>query len=281
MSDAEAQYAFESLERRRIARLCECEYDTGYTCPRCQRILGAVEFGEVVPKGTDAREWSGEPVDDVNANMAFFKGAALRAKRARPETASVAPAFGCVGTTIRLRSGCYLDLLDPRPKHFTFADIAGALSKLCRFGGQINSFYSVAEHSFHCAHLAMLDGHSVDVQRAVLMHDAAEAFIGDIVKPLKLQLPQVAAIERRIENVIAAKYGALGFAAYKSIIREIDQAMLIHERRQLFSNDEVTWAGENETRKVPNKISLLRWDAPTAEACFIICGTMLGIRVTS
>ena len=192
-----------------------------------------------------------------------------------------APAFGVVGTTIRLRSGCYLDLVAPQPDQFTFSDIAGALSKLCRFGGQINSFYSVAEHSFHCAHLAMLDGHSVDVQRAVLMHDAAEAFIGDIVKPLKLQLPQVEAIERSIENVIAAKYGSLGFAAYESIIREIDQAMLIHERRQLFSGDEVTWAGKNETRKVPDKIALLRWDAPIAEACFIICGKTLGIEVQS
>lgn len=274
MSDAEAQHAFEALERRRIARLCECDDASSYICSRCARIMRAADVGEVVPKETDAVRWT-------NVLMASFKGAALRAKRARPETASVAPAFGCVGTTIRLRSGCYLDLLDPQPEHFTFADLAGALSKLCRFGGQVDRFYSVAEHSFHCAHLAELDGHSVDVQRAVLMHDAAEAFIGDIVKPLKLQLPQVAAIERRIENVIAAKYGALGFAAYESIIREIDQAMLFHERRLLFSGDEVPWAGENETRKVPDKISLLKWDAPTAEACFIICGTILGIDVTS
>lgn len=273
MSDAEAQYAFEALERRRIARLCECEDASSYTCSRCRRILRAVEVGEVVPKETDAGLWA-------KVNMASYKkGAALRAERARPITASVAPAFGCVGTTIRLRSGCYLDLLDPRPEHFTFADIAGSLSKLCRFGGQVDRFYSVAEHSFHCAHLSMLDGHSVDVQRAVFMHDAAEAFIGDIVKPLKLQLPQVATIERRIESVIAAKYGALGFAAYESIIREIDQAMLIHERRQLFTGDEVTWAGEHETRIVPNEICVTGWDAATAEGYFTMCAKWIGIEV--
>lgn len=44
--------------------------------------------------------------------------------------------FGCVANSIRLRSGRYLDLADPKPDQFTLDDIAGALSKICRFGGQ-------------------------------------------------------------------------------------------------------------------------------------------------
>src|SRR5581483_7354063 len=112
-------------------------------------------------------------------------------------------AFGCINNTIRLRSGRYLDLADPRPDQFAFADIAGGLSKICRFGGQINHFYSVAEHCWHCCKLAGADGQCLETQVAVLMHDAAEAFCGDVVKPLKIMLPEYAEIERRVEAAIA------------------------------------------------------------------------------
>lgn len=102
-------------------------------------------------------------------------------------------AFGCVKNTIRVRSGLYFDLLDPQPDQFTLSDIAGALSKICRFGGQIDYFYSVAEHSVHCFDQADRDGASPAVCRLALFHDAAEAFIGDVVKPLKVMLPEYAA----------------------------------------------------------------------------------------
>ena len=114
--------------------------------------------------------------------------------------------FGCVKNTIRVRSGRYFDLLDPQPDQFTLADIAGALSKMCRFGGQIGRFYSVAEHSVLCAQQAAADGASIEVQAACLMHDAAEAFIGDVVKPLKVMLPQYHEVERRVELCIVRKY---------------------------------------------------------------------------
>ena len=104
-------------------------------------------------------------------------------------------AFGCVNNTMRLRSGCYFDLADPKPEHFRFADIAGALAKTCRFGGQIEHFYSVAEHSVHCAAQGESDGLPLGTQAALLMHDAAEAFTGDIIKPLKIMLPRYSTIE--------------------------------------------------------------------------------------
>mgnify|MGYP000629654760 FL=1 len=56
-------------------------------------------------------------------------------------------AFGCVNNTIRLVSGHYLDLANPMPDQFEIDDIAGGLSRICRFGGQCPQFYSVAEHS--------------------------------------------------------------------------------------------------------------------------------------
>jgi hypothetical protein len=166
-----------------------------------------------------------------------------------PSTVENLPAFGCVKNTIRLRSGRYFDFTDPQTGQFTFSDIAGALAKICRFGGQVDRFYSVAEHSVHCAQVARDDGRSKDVQFAILMHDAAEAFCGDVVKPLKIMLPQYSEIERRVELVIASKFG-IDFASHADVIREIDWAMLIAERRSMFSADDVTWHGENEVRRL-------------------------------
>lgn len=173
--------------------------------------------------------------------------------------------FGTVGSTIRLRSGKYFDLLNPRAEDFTIADIAGALSKICRFGGQIERFYSVAEHSFLCA--AEVESRQYPRPACVhaLLHDAAEAFVGDVVKPLKLLLPAYDEIESRILSVIFAKYDVIG--KYALVVKEIDEAMLIAERRVLFSSDDCVWAGENEVRTINPNIRAM--NPEDAEAFFL------------
>lgn len=179
--------------------------------------------------------------------------------------------FGCNGNTIRLRSGRYFDLADPRPEQFTMRDIAGALSKICRFGGQINDFYSVAEHCVNCAAVAKRDGQSLEVQQWALLHDAAEAFTGDIVKPLKIMLTDFSAIENAIEDAILKKFGIdtkdILWTDVLDVVREIDNAMLICEKRQLFTRDETPWAGEGEVRELSVKVK--RWMPPQAEAEFL------------
>lgn len=183
-------------------------------------------------------------------------------------------AFGCVKNTIRLRSGCYFDFVDPQPDQFTLRDIAGALSKICRFGGQIERFYSVAEHSVMCAEQAEADGFPLDTQIAALMHDAAEAFVGDVVKPLKIMLAEYPAIEDRVESVIAEKF-TIDFRGEREVVREIDRAMLIAERRQLFSRDDVEWFGENEVRKL--SVDFQCWNPRDAEHWFLKTAGMLGL----
>ncbi len=181
--------------------------------------------------------------------------------------------FGCVNNTIRLRSGLYLDLASPQPDQFTFADIAGGLSKICRFGGQCRAFYSVAEHSFHCAQQAQLDGLSVESRRTILMHDAAEAFIGDVVKPLKIMLPDYAQIETLMEDCIANKYDLDGPAHE---VRKIDREMLIAERRAMFTGDNVMWHGESEVRAIYPLFGM--WPPEQAETAFKALAHMVGIR---
>jgi uncharacterized protein len=174
--------------------------------------------------------------------------------------------FGCVKNTIRLRSGLYFDFIDPQQDQFTLEDIAGALSKICRFGGQIDRFYSVAEHCVHCAEQGRKDGLGLVTQQALLLHDAAEAFCGDVVKPLKIMLLEYENIERRVGQVIEDKF-LLDFQAESSFVREIDHAMLIAERRELFSADDVVWAGEKEVRVIRPWLEC--WMPEQAEAQFL------------
>ncbi len=179
-----------------------------------------------------------------------------------------------MNNTIRVRSGGYLDLADPQPDQFTLADIAGALSKICRFGGQCTRFYSVAEHSIHCAAQGWRDGLKRKAQIALLMHDAAEAFVGDCVKPLKIMLPDYQDVESRMEDAIAEKFG-IKFRKNKPAVQEIDRAMLIAERHSMFPADHIAWHGEHDVRKLT--VEFQHWMPENAEEIFMLYADLLGI----
>ena len=106
------------------------------------------------------------------------------------------------GPTILLRSGNYFDLQDPSASRFEVTDIAHALSNICRFTGHTQRFYSVAEHSVICSHMVPPED-----AMAALMHDASEAFIGDVSTPLKSLLPDYKSVERRVEQAVWSRLG--------------------------------------------------------------------------
>ena len=87
--------------------------------------------------------------------------------------------------TIRVRSGKYVDVLNLSAESVDPKDIAHGLAHLCRFGGHTAQYYSVAEHSLHVAAMLMRQFGDEDLALAGLLHDAAEAYLGDIVRPLK------------------------------------------------------------------------------------------------
>lgn len=105
---------------------------------------------------------------------------------------------GCIRTS----TGKYINFIDLDPDDICIEDIAHALSMQCRFGGHLPEFYSVAQHSVHCSQL-------VDEEYAfeALMHDASEAYMLDIPKPLKNLLPDYEALEDSLMEVISDKYG--------------------------------------------------------------------------
>ncbi|MBN7772717.1 HD domain-containing protein [Clostridium aminobutyricum] len=117
-------------------------------------------------------------------------------------------------------------------------DIAHALSLICRANGHFNLFYSIAQHSINCAKEAEARGYSKEVQLACLMHDASEAYIGDVISPLKRQLSDYVVYEKNLQNTIlkALKLPALTPAEEK-LVKEIDDCLLYHEFKTLHGDE--------------------------------------------
>jgi len=133
-----------------------------------------------------------------------------------------------MNTTILLNSGNYFDFSDIENQNLDIHDIAHALSMTCRFGGQCNKFYSVAEHSVWVSRLVPPEYAMIG-----LLHDASEAVLGDMPKPLKNIMSEYAEMEKKLEINIARQYN-IQFP-YPSEIKQIDIQMLITEQSQLFS----------------------------------------------
>ena len=133
--------------------------------------------------------------------------------------------------TILLRSGAYIDLAAPDCSKVTINDIAVGLSRMCRFAGQCEKFYSVAEHSVIASRIAPRK-----FAYEALMHDATEALIGDVTSPLKAMLPDYRKIEQAVEYSLFAAFNVqMGPTAHQTV-KCADLAMLEAEKRKLFTN---------------------------------------------
>lgn len=98
-------------------------------------------------------------------------------------------------------SGKLIDFSNVRPEDIDIRDIAHGLAHITRFGGQAQNHITVAEHSLTVAALV-----PAPYKFAALLHDAAEAYLGDIPKPLKNLLPDYARIEKYLMQIIAGKF---------------------------------------------------------------------------
>jgi len=109
-------------------------------------------------------------------------------------------------------------------------DIAHALSMLCRANGHYASFYSIAAHCLNCYEEACARRESGRVKMACLLHDACEAYISDITRPVKQYLDDYKVIEDRLSKVIYEKFLGSPLTEYEEkMVKIIDDAMLFHE----------------------------------------------------
>jgi len=125
-------------------------------------------------------------------------------------------------------SGRQVYILDPAPEDICIVDIAHALANTCRFGGHVDDFYSVAQHSVLVSRMV-----PEDIALAGLLHDAAEAYLGDVIHPLKISLPDYRAIEALWEACIISAFDLTVTEHAKNLIKVADRRALITERRDV------------------------------------------------
>lgn len=132
-------------------------------------------------------------------------------------------------------SGQYFDFIHPDKYVLNVFDIAHGLSQICRFAGQCSRFYSVAEHSVYVSRIVPPE-HAM----AGLFHDAAEAFIGDVSRPLKQLLHDYKVIEKRVE---ASLFRQLQIPyPLPACIKHADMRMLRLEQSVLMPPHDDEWA---------------------------------------
>ncbi len=169
------------------------------------------------------------------------------------------------GPFIQTLSGRRVNPLDAAPEDIDPADIACALANLCRFGGHSRGFYSVAQHSVIVCDLLEERGATPDELLAALLHDAAEAYLGDLPHPLKHRSELGAAFrvaEKRLEAVIAARFALTDASAR---IKPLDRALLATERR-IFSL--VAWHWPELDGVEPLELTISPWTPSRAQEEF-------------
>ena len=141
---------------------------------------------------------------------------------------------GDIMSSIKTYTGVMFDPVHPEAERIDILDIAHALSMLCRANGHFRSFYSVGQHCINCAREAKARGYSERVQLACLLHDASEAYLSDVTRPVKQELPKYLEIEEPLQEAIWRKYlGAELTEEEKVRVFEVDDAMLYYEFKEL------------------------------------------------
>jgi uncharacterized protein len=147
----------------------------------------------------------------------------------------------------------HVDDIDP-------IDIAHALSLICRYGGHVRRFYSVAEH-------CVLLSHAVRPENALwaLLHDATEAYVGDMIRPLKGAMPAYRDAEDRLMLVICDRFG-IGYD-FPDEVKAADTRILRDERAALMSPSPLPWKSLEDVP--PLGVQVEGWSPAVAEERYL------------
>lgn len=165
----------------------------------------------------------------------------------------------------------YFDLAAPRPDDVNLADIALSLSRINRFTGHGARRISVARHSVNCYRAAVRDRMPLDVCRLALMHDAHEAYVGDVASPLKGLLPEYRRVEARAWSAVVRRFGLS--EVIPAEVKHIDAVALISEAAVNFPRHE-RWPGWPGTDA---RLADLAGDPARDMLDFLICARECGL----
>lgn len=172
------------------------------------------------------------------------------------------------GNWIQTYSGGRFWPCDPKPEHVNIRDIAHALSNQCRFAGHVRKFYSIAQHS-------VLVSQNVPPEHALwgLLHDAAEAYMCDLPRPIKYE-PGMEAFKRAEKRIEAAIVECFGLTPGEpKAVKDADMRLLFTEKRDLlpplpFETDQTTWGMGLQAEPLPAIIE--PWTPERAEREFMM-----------
>lgn len=143
-------------------------------------------------------------------------------------------------SAIKTYTGVMVDPINASEKEIFIEDIAHALSMLCRANGHFPHFFSVAQHSVNCAREASARGYSERIQLGCLLHDASEAYLSDITRPVKPYLKGYLEIEAKLQKTVFDKWITPALSEdEKKLVFEIDDAILFYEFVELM-NEKLT-----------------------------------------
>ena len=144
---------------------------------------------------------------------------------------------GVSGGPMNTISGVLLDPKNVKADDIRLYDIAHPLSFICRGVGQVKHFLSVGQHCINCAKEADGRGYSDRVILACLLHDGAEAYVSDIIRPVKVLLENFDEIEDRFQEAIYEHFGLGDLTEEeRELVHLIDDAMLWNEAKELFAH---------------------------------------------
>jgi uncharacterized protein len=152
-----------------------------------------------------------------------------------------------------------IDLANIQPEQITIKDISAGLSKICRFSGQITRFYSVAQHSVILSKIV-----PERLKKVALLHDASEAYLQDIIKPLKNLLGEsYTNLENKFEHAIFDRYG-LDYDLLKEI-KPYERFVYEQECKCFRQGNEEEWVKwlKNDVKMFPSF-----WDWRQSEVLF-------------
>lgn len=192
-------------------------------------------------------------------------------------------------------SGRKWNLVRARPGDVHWPDVAHALSQINRFGGATSVPYSVAEHCVHVHDLLERDGALLALRLMGLLHDAHEAFIGDITTPVQMALGAIAgganvraALTTLKEIQDIAIFGAAGVAdkmrnpgdpsewqRMHAAVKAADVALLMAERNEFLGSPPEPW-GDLES-VAPAPVRLQGWPPATAAGEWLARLTACGV----
>jgi 5'-deoxynucleotidase YfbR-like HD superfamily hydrolase len=170
---------------------------------------------------------------------------------------------------------------DPRAEDVDIADIARSLSLQCRFNGHTTQFYSVAQHSIHVAHVfgKLAKGTSFSSSNqahlCALLHDATEAYVGDLIRPIKINMPQYQDMEEEVWHCILEAFDLLEIWEHfpiKPLVKKADNILLMTERRDILpegpAGDKNKWFGDEMGIEPDPDLTVVPCSSYTAEHGF-------------